>query len=295
MDRELIIQKFSTLGIWRREGERAPHKPLLVLYAIGKLLRGESRLIPYCEVDKGLGKLLQEFGPRQSRQGSQYPFWRLRNDDVWEITDADQIVPNASGDARKSDLLARSVSGGFREVIATQLQNDSKLTFEIIHSLLDTHFPPSIHGDILQAVKIEPTLRVFDTRRRDSHFRENVLRAYEYKCAICGFDVKLGHAPIGLEASHIKWHAAGGPNQVVNGLTLCVLHHKLFDRGAFTMSKQWEILVSDDAHGSVGFQEWLMRFHGKKINFPQRQSYYPQANFIGWHVREVFQGTYRAL
>ena len=123
MDRELIIQKFATLGIWRRAGERAPHKPLLVLYAIGKLLRGESRLIPYCEVDEELGKLLQEFGPRRLRQGSQYPFWRLRNDGVWEITDADQIVPNASGDARKSELLARSVSGGFRERIAMQLQN----------------------------------------------------------------------------------------------------------------------------------------------------------------------------
>ena len=177
MDRELIIQKFATLGIWRRAGERAPHKPLLVLYAIGKLLRGESRLIPYCEVDERLGKLLQEFGPRRSRQGSQYPFWRLRNDSVWEVTDADQIVPNSSGDASKTDLLARSVSGGFREVIATQLQSDSKLTFEIIHNLLDAHFPPSIHGDILQAVNIEPTLQVFDTRRRDSRFRENVLRS----------------------------------------------------------------------------------------------------------------------
>lgn len=295
MDRALIIQKFATLGMWKRGGERAPHKPLLVLYAIRKLLRGESRLIPYCEIDEGLGKLLQEFGPRRSRQGSQYPFWRLRNDSVWEITNAYQIVTNSSGDARKSDLLAHRVFGGFRAVIATQLQNDAKLTFAIIHNLLDTHFPPSIHGDILQAVNIEPTLRVFDTRRRDSHFRENVLRAYEYKCSICGFDVKLGHSPIGLEASHIKWHAAGGPNQVVNGLTLCVLHHKLFDRGAFTLSKQWGILVSEDAHGSVGFQEWLMRFHGKKINFPQRQSYYPKVDFIDWHVREVFQGAYREL
>ena len=44
-----------------------------------------------------------------------------------------------------------------------------------------------------------------------------------------------------------------------------------------------------------GFREWLMRFHGKKINFPQRQSYYPKADFIGWHVREVFQGAYREL
>lgn len=295
MDRKLILQKFETLGVWRSAGKRAPHKPLLVLYAIGKLLRGESRLIPYSEVDEGLGKLLQEFSPRRLKQGTQYPFWRLRNDGVWEITDADQIVTNSSGDASKTDLLDRSVSGGFRAAIATRLQNDSKLTLKIVHNLLDAHFPPSIHGDILQAVNIDPTLRTVNTRRRDSNFREDVLKAYEYKCAICGFDVRLRHLPIGLEAAHIKWHKAGGPNQVVNGLTLCVMHHKLFDRGAFTLSKQWKILVSDDAYGSVGFQEWLMQFHGKKINFPQRLYYYPKIDFIGWHVREVFQGAYREL
>ena len=156
--------------MWRSAGKRAPHKPLLVLYAIGKLLRGESRLIPYSEVDEGLGKLLQEFGLRRLKQGTQYPFWRLRNDGVWEVTDADQIVTNSSGDASKTDLLDRSVSGGFRAAIATRLQNDSKLTLKIVHNLLDAHFPPSIHGDILQAVNIDPTLRTVNTRRRDSKF-----------------------------------------------------------------------------------------------------------------------------
>ena len=82
---------------------------------------------------------------------------------------------------------------------------------------------------------------------------------------------------------------------MVNGLALCSLHHKLFDRGAFTLSKELEILVSDDAHGTAGFDEWLMRFHGEKLNFPQRQTYYPSENFTRWHVREVFQGEYREL
>ena len=52
-------------------------------------------------------------------------------------------------------------------------------------------------------------------------------------------------------------------------------------------------MVSDDAHGTAGFDEWLMRFHGEKLNFPQRQTYYPSENFTRWHVREVFQGEYR--
>jgi hypothetical protein len=31
--------------VWKRGGERAPHKPLLALYAIGRALRGEPRMM----------------------------------------------------------------------------------------------------------------------------------------------------------------------------------------------------------------------------------------------------------
>lgn len=293
MDRETLLEKFTNLRQWNRGAERAPHKPLLIIYAIGKLLRGEGRLTPFAEADVDVGKLLREFGGRQSKQGIQYPFWRLRNDSIWEVTDAALMSPNSSGDVKKSELINLNVAGGFHEAIAEQLQNDSSLAFEIIHKLLDMHFCDGMHSDILQAAGIELPIKVFETKRRTSNFREKVLRAYEYRCAVCGFDVKLGILPLALEAAHIKWQTFGGPNEEVNGLTLCVLHHKLFDRGAFTLSKQWEVLVSDEAHGSASFEAWLMRFHGKPINFPQRRSYYPRADFIGWHVNEVFQGDYR--
>ena len=296
MNREQILQRFETLRQWGSGGERAPHKPLLVLYAIGKLLRGEDRLISYADdIEENLKNLLREFGPRCDHYNPQFPFWRLQNDGIWEVSDADKIRQTASGDAYITDLREHNASGGFNETISEQLQNDPELTFDIIQSLLDAHFPPSFHEDILQAVDIELPLQAFDTRTRISNFRNNILRAYEYKCAVCGFDVKLGTSPIALEASHIKWQKAGGPDEAVNGLALCVMHHKLFDRGAFTLSKRLEILVSDDAHGTKGFQEWLMDFHRQKINFPQRQSYYPEVEFIGWHVREVFQGNYREL
>ena len=296
MDREQILQRFETLRQWGSGGERAPHKPLLVLYAIGKMLRGEDRLISYADdIEENLENLLRDFGPRRDRYNPHFPFWRLQNDEIWEVSNADQIRQTTSGDPYITDLREHNASGGFNETIAEQLQNNSELTFEIVLSLLNAHFPPSLHEDILQAVDIELPLQAFDTRIRLSNFRQNILRAYEYKCAICGFDVKLGTSPIALEASHIKWQKAGGPNEAVNGLALCVMHHKLFDRGAFTLSRQWQILVSDEAHGSVGLQEWLKDFHGQTINFPQRQTYYPEMDYIGWHVREVFQGDYREL
>lgn len=297
MNREQILQRFETLRRWRSGGERAPHKPLLVLYALGKLLRGEDRLISYADdVEENLGNLLREFGPRRDRYNPQFPFWRLQNDGVWEVSDADQISLTPSGDPHITDLRNYNASGGFTQTIFEQLQNDSELTFEIVHRLLNAHFPTSLHEDILQAVDITLPLQAFDTRTRTSNnFRINVLRAYEYKCAICGFDVKLGDTSIALDACHIQWQTAGGPDAAVNGLALCVMHHKLFDRGAFTLSRQWQILVSDETHGSTGLQEWLMDFHGQTINFPQRRTYYPEMDYIGWHVREVFQGNYREL
>ena len=295
MARKSLVQKFETLNLWRKDGTRAPHKPLLVLYAIGELLRGKSRLLPYSEIDESLVNLLSEFGPRRSRQGTQYPFWRLQSDGIWEVTDVDKIRLTASGDAFKRDLVDYDVRGGFTKEVADHLQSDSELAAEIIQKMLDCHFPDTWHEDLLQGVGIELTSKGTIRQKRDPNFRPNILKAYEYRCAVCGFDVRLGRNPVALEAAHIKWRQAGGPDLKVSGLALCSLHHKLFDRGAFTLSNDLEILVSDDAHGTAGFQEWLMRFHGQKLNFPQRQTYYPSENYTRWHVREVFQGEYREL
>ena len=295
MDRESIVQKFETLRVWQSGGVRAPHKPLLVLYAIGKLLRGEGRLIPYSEVDEKLGDLLRDFGPKRKNYQTQQPFWRLQNDGVWEIPAEYKVRQTPSGDAWKRDLDRYGVAGGFIEDVARQLRDDTDLASQIVQDILYEHFPRSIHWDILEAVQIELPLAGVGPVKRDFNFQENVLKAYEYKCAVCGFDVRLRHQPVALEAAHIKWQQAGGPDTETNGLALCVLHQRLFDRGAFTLSKQLQIMVSDEAYGSAGFQEWLMRYHGQTLSFPQRESYCPNERYIDWHVREVFQGECREL
>ena len=296
MNKEQILQKFETLRQWGNGGERAPHKPLLILYAIGKLLRGEERLISYKDdIEENLKNLLREFGPRRDSYNPHFPFWRLQNDGIWEVTDKEKIGLTDSKDAYVTDLKKYNVTGGFKATISEQLQNDPDLTVEIIHSLLDAHFPTSIHEDILQSVGIELPLQAFETKTRTCNFRNSILRVYQFRCAVCGFDVKLGDSSVALEAAHIKWQRADGPDTEVNGLALCSLHHKLFDRGAFTLSKQLHILVSDEAYGSKGYQEWLMAFHGHTINYPHSRSFYPEEEFIGWHVREVFQGDYLEL
>lgn len=53
------------------------------------------------------------------------------------------------------------------------------------------------------------------------------------------------------------------------------------------------IQVSDRVHGTRGFREWLVDYHGKSIRSPQRPDFYPEPRFVQWHVREVFQGEAR--
>ena len=63
----------------------------------------------------------------------------------------------------------------------------------------------------------------------------------------------LEDTTVGLDAAHIKWHQAGGPAEVSNGLCLCVLHHKLFDRGVFTLDDRRRVIVSERSRGVGGF------------------------------------------
>lgn len=67
LSRDQILKAFDRINVSSRGSERAPHKPLLVLYALGQLSRGHSNSIAFRDVAPKLTELLKEFGPtRQS-------------------------------------------------------------------------------------------------------------------------------------------------------------------------------------------------------------------------------------
>lgn len=296
MDRDQLKSLFENINVWRRGSERAPRKPLLLLYALGKCSRREPRAIPFSEIAPALQKLLHEFGPSRKAYHPEYPFWWLQSDGIWKLSETENLEKRKGHtDPKKSELLRHNVTGGFPEPIYNLLCQDSQLIVEITQEVLDRSFPSSIHEDILDAVGIELNIQVVTRTRRTPDFRDRVMRAYEHRCAVCGFDVRLGTSQLGVEAAHIKWRQAGGPDIVPNGLVLCILHHKMFDRGAFTVSPELQIQVSEHAHGTGGFEEWLMAFHGKRLRAPQSPDYYPEARYLKWHLREVFRAPSRYL
>lgn len=291
-----VIEKFRRVKVWQRGDERAPHKPLLILLTLGRYANGNNRLLPFSEVDVPLQDLLKAFGPPRKSFHSEYPFWWLQNDGIWELANANSVeTRKGHADAKKSELLKYNVAGGFTKELFDAIEAKPVLIKWIALDLLDRCFPESFHQDILETVSLQDIVETVDRRKRDPRFRELVLTAYEYRCAICGLDLRMGGRELGLEAAHIKWHQARGPDSVENVLSLCSLHHKLFDRGAIGLEDDRTLLVSESVHGTEGFTHWLLNHHGYQIRLPQRDSYAPSTEFIGWHRKEVFRSPSRQV
>ena len=147
-------QKLTNINVWQRGEQRAPHKPLLLLLAMGRAVRGEQRLALFSEIDEALTGLLRHFGPPRRSYHPEFPFRYLTNDGLWEIPNASLIDEARRGWGKKA-LRDRGIIGGLPESLYRLLVADSASAREAADSILDEHFPASMHQHILEAVGLE--------------------------------------------------------------------------------------------------------------------------------------------
>ena len=312
-----LRQRFRSLRLWRSQnGERAPHKPLLVLWAIGRCLRGEERLAPFELVAAELRGLLRDFGPPRRTSHPEFPFWRLRGDGIWEVDRPQLVGQTASGDAHVGDLRKHDICGGLLASHYEALRAEPQRAHELAREILHAHFPVTYHADVLRATGIGSTetdnqgdtfanteqmreehevreeREVYETtrrRRRAADFKAAVLKAYAERCAVCAFSVRLEGTVLAVEAAHIHWHSHAGPSVVRNGIALCALHHRLFDRGAFALDDNLVIRISAQAEGR-GHHDALGRFNGAALPVvPETMEERPAPEFLDWHRRLVLR------
>lgn len=282
---------------------RAPHKPLLVLLMLGRYQRGDYGGLTFADAQTQLGSLLAEFGPPSQSPNVLDPFWRLQNDGVWRVERAsgdrvaETVAPPSVG-----ALLQSTARGNFAADVSGVLKAQPAYAARLGRDLLAAHFPNSLHDDICAAVGLELDTDATgavnqEQRRRDADFRPRIIRAYEHRCAVTGWDLRITNSDARLEAAHIKSHTAGSPSVETNGLALNALHHKLFDLGAFTLSADAapRILVSREVHGGEFAHQMLIELHGKPMRQPQDRTWLPSREFIAWHHAEVFEGEARAV
>jgi len=180
------------------------------------------------------------------------PFVHLERE-LWDLRDATgrEITPDAP--ERRTWLQDRGTVGRLHPPVE-QLLADPATLAAAVRLLLDLHFTPVLAELICAAVDLDvPALdlagservsRTVQLRPRRGGFAEEVLRAYAYQCAMCGFDGALGRYPVAIEAAHVRWHSQQGPDEMANALALCALHHALFDLGVLGITEDRRIRIS---------------------------------------------------
>ena len=293
------IDRIDALRVWKSGGRRAPHKPLLLLWAIGQVMRGK-REFEFESVEESLGVMLNSFGPQtRGKTSPELPYWHLQSDGLWELNESESLERSASGFPLMAAL--RGTRANLPARFETLVRGDAAFRRRVVHQILSGHFPASVFDDILVCVGLTDTLeepsspptKSQSRPTRDPAFRTNVMLAYEHRCAVTGFRASLGGHYFGVEAAHVMWHAQGGPDTVANGLVLEPTMHKLFDRGAWTLTDDRRVIVSSQFSGTDEATAVLRSKHGATLRSPLPGFAPPGADFIRWHRESDRGGVFR--
>jgi putative restriction endonuclease len=118
---------------------------------------------------------------------------------------------------------------------------ESKRDFAILEEITEKEIVPN--EEMIQQVSAprQTTVQTISKKQRDNSFRARVLRAYNYRCAFSGIQLKLVDAahivPVSYETSS---------DETSNGIALSSIHHKAYDNGLITFNEKYQIIFDEE-------------------------------------------------
>lgn len=145
-----LIHRITHLKVNRAGGRPALYKPVVLLWAMGRALRGEPRLLPWPATEDALKTLLRKHGMRGERERPDYPIASLHRDRLWELSGTGEPVPTAHGDARvKRWFVDHQPLGGLAGPAYEVLRTSAVTRLAVLDELLDTFFEDLDPGPLL--------------------------------------------------------------------------------------------------------------------------------------------------
>jgi len=124
-------------------------------------------------------------------------------------------------------------------------------------------------------------------QKRDAAFRSIVLSNYNYMCAVTGQLFKSSRH-VEADGAHIIGKDVRGTDDPRNGVALSRSAHWAFDRGIFTISDQYEVIVNPKISVASVDRFPAIAMDRKKILLPEDRCYWPHPDALAWHKQEIF-------
>lgn len=119
------------------------------------------------------------------------------------------------------------------------------------------------------------TLRNIVQRQGQASFRQQLLEAYDRRCAVTGESVEEI-----LEAAHIDSYMGPHSNRMANGLILRADLHTLFDLHLIGIDQHGKLVVSTRLNGSS-----YANLHGRRVALPRQAVQRPSKRSLAAHLK----------
>ncbi|MGI5435967.1 hypothetical protein ACQEV4_00210 [Streptomyces shenzhenensis] len=151
-----LIDLVTSVKANRSSGAPALYKPITLLWAMGRALRGEPRLLPWSVAEEALSDLLARHGMREEKQRPDYPIASLHREGLWTLHDYAGDVPTAHGDGKVRRWFAENQPrGGLPEPVYDLFRHSALTRLAVIDELLGTFFDGLDPAPLLAEVGLE--------------------------------------------------------------------------------------------------------------------------------------------
>jgi putative restriction endonuclease len=144
---------------------------------------------------------------------------------------------------------------------------------------------------IAEHVRYQPINEATE-RGRDARFRIVVVSNYMFTCALTGYRLTTVSSGTIVDAAHIHDYSKSRNNDPRNGMSLCRNAHWMFDKGLWTLTDEYTVLVAKGHFDEACMDPSIKRltdFHEQKIHLPFNQMQWPDPKYIKWHRDHRFK------
>ncbi|MFI8433125.1 HNH endonuclease [Streptomyces sp. NPDC079020] len=268
LSRDDVFRALSNLKMHTKEQRPSRHKPITLLWAIGRLAAEQDRMVEWQTFRDEVGPLLRDFGHPDSRVTPEYPFWHLSSSGLWDV----EGLEDRHATPTPSKLTAARASAGLKRDAAKVLRR-SMARAEAIGLICSSYLGDVDREEILERVglagytsasgelpdgggsegRVPRRPGTYSRLERNQQLVESIKTMYKNECQVCGSRVETRYSHYS-EAAHIRGLGSPhhGPDQLSNLLCLCPNHHVEFDRLAIYIDEEWA--VRRNSTGDVDYQ-----------------------------------------
>jgi putative restriction endonuclease len=293
-DQNYWLRKLATLRIDRARGNPAPHKPLLLLVIMEMAEKGEitGREVPLSPDIAFRFCVFWSVVAQRRKQPPEVrlPFHHLGSSGMWQ-----PLMEDGKPSPDKKLTIMVRLNPSFFDCLA-----DERFRDRARRVLIETepYFRPEEKTALYAMLKIKPaTAEIRENEElyrasvqtgRDGRFRiEVVVVAYKHTCGLTGYRMTTIDMESIVDAAHIQEFRDSRNNDPRNGIALSKNAHWQFDRGLWSVSNDYRILVNREKFiedGGPG--QRLAGFEGRRIFLPSDPKYWPDHTHLDWHRKQ---------